>query len=307
MKKLLSDKIKAWFELCRIPNIFTVPGDPIAGFLLLSKKPELYTIILLAVTVCGLYFFGLITNDIFDYKTDSEERPSRPIPSGRIKISEASISASVLALGGLFCAYKLGFKPFVLSVLLFSAVLGYNLFFKKYNFIGPAVLGLCRFLSFSVGVSAVSPFSPIYKDNWITAFFAVTLFIYVFGLSRVAKKESMLVIRVSGRYPFFMSGALCLLPVVPFIQDKGWTFEYSFILYLLIAIAFFAENIRFFILFGMPFAPPVFVQRQVGRAIVNILFIQGAAVSIAGYPFLGLLCLGLIIPAKFAQLKFYSS
>lgn len=50
----------------------------------------------LAVAALCAYAFGLVTNDIADLKTDTAERPARPLPSGEISMKEASIAAVVL-------------------------------------------------------------------------------------------------------------------------------------------------------------------------------------------------------------------
>jgi hypothetical protein len=58
-----SPSIRVWLQLLRAPNLFTVPGDPIAGFLLatfgvLTSK----VIFAVAGSVC-LYAGGLLLND----------------------------------------------------------------------------------------------------------------------------------------------------------------------------------------------------------------------------------------------------
>ena len=53
----------------------------------------------------------MVFNDVFDSELDQVERPERPIPSGLISKSGATIWASVLLLGGVLCALLVNTTP----------------------------------------------------------------------------------------------------------------------------------------------------------------------------------------------------
>ena len=86
-------KLCAWGRLLRLPNLFTAPWDPVCGFLIAGGASDPEKIGYLAVAALCAYAFGLVTNDIADLKTDTAERPARPLPSGEISMKEASIAA----------------------------------------------------------------------------------------------------------------------------------------------------------------------------------------------------------------------
>ncbi len=76
---------KAWFELLRIPTVFTAIADVSMAYLVADgalRRVGLW-LGLLVVTVC-MYWSGMILNDVFDFSVDVRERPDRPLPSKRI-------------------------------------------------------------------------------------------------------------------------------------------------------------------------------------------------------------------------------
>src|SRR5678816_3693789 len=95
--------LRTWLQLFRAPNLFSVPGEPLAGYLLASYgavEPKLF--LPLVASVC-LYAGGLLLNDLVDLREDLAERPQRPLPSlSLIHISEPtrllSISYAVFCL-----------------------------------------------------------------------------------------------------------------------------------------------------------------------------------------------------------------
>ncbi len=82
---LVSDRARAWLELLRPPNLFTVPGDVVAGwFLAGGSGAKAGTVAALAASSLCIYSAGLVINDLADVETDRRERPGRPIASGRV-------------------------------------------------------------------------------------------------------------------------------------------------------------------------------------------------------------------------------
>ena len=76
---------RAWIRLLRAPNLFTVPGDVLAGCAVAAVDHAIEPARLFAALVASLclYASGLIMNDLVDEKTDRRERPSRPIAATR--------------------------------------------------------------------------------------------------------------------------------------------------------------------------------------------------------------------------------
>src|SRR5512143_1178807 len=82
--------LRGWLELVRPPNLFTVPGDVLAGAALAGIAMRTMLTLASAVLISLLlYAAGLILNDYMDRRTDARERPERPIPSGRVSAAHA--------------------------------------------------------------------------------------------------------------------------------------------------------------------------------------------------------------------------
>jgi hypothetical protein len=94
--------LRAYCQLCRLPALFTALADIMLGYLLTHSTLEAVSeLVPLMVASAGLYLSGMVWNDVFDRKQDAEERPRRPIPSGRVSLLAAVIFAVVLLLIGL--------------------------------------------------------------------------------------------------------------------------------------------------------------------------------------------------------------
>src|SRR5215218_9701029 len=93
--------IKPYLQLIRLPNVFTAAADSLAGWLLVSgslEAPARWLPLVAASMV--LYAAGIALNDVFDYAIDLEERPARPLPSGRVSRRFAAwLGGAMLAAG----------------------------------------------------------------------------------------------------------------------------------------------------------------------------------------------------------------
>ncbi|MEI8242788.1 MAG: UbiA family prenyltransferase [bacterium] len=161
-----SPTFRAWLQLIRPPNLFTVPGDPVAGFLLVSAvggcAPDMQQALLPALVVLFLYIGGLIGNDLADLVEDTRDRPFRPLPSGRISRAGAWAATVFCVVFGLFLALGTGHTTFLAAVLTQVAILAYNGWLKHYTWSGALAMGVCRGGSVLVGATAAGwPQSPI--------------------------------------------------------------------------------------------------------------------------------------------------
>jgi 4-hydroxybenzoate polyprenyltransferase len=139
--------LTGWLQLVRLPNLLTVPGDPLAGALLTGAALDWRPAV---ASVC-FYAAGLISNDLFDAAADARDRPDRPIPSGTVSRTAAGIVAGALAVTGLALA------PTIIGVALLAAILLYNTGGKRIPVFGPINMGACRGLSFMLGAAAFHP------------------------------------------------------------------------------------------------------------------------------------------------------
>ena len=177
----------ALLQLVRIPTVFTAMADIFLGFLLThsSLEPVDTFVFLLAASVC-IYWTGMILNDYFDRDIDSQERPGRPIPSGRIPAASAmklGVMLNVVGLGLAACAGTLSLQ---IAVALTACVWLYDGALKKTP-LAPVLMGSCRFFNVLLGASA----SPTGAMWWCPQMHvAIGLGIYVCGLTWFARQEA---------------------------------------------------------------------------------------------------------------------
>lgn len=198
-------------ELLRLPNLFTVPGDVLVGWCLAGQRGGVPVAGVLA-SLC-LYSAGLLLNDAFDAGIDARERPSRPIPSGRVRRRDVFGWAIGLSLAGVLLA---GSGAWVAGALL-ALILAYDGGLKRLPGMGVLTMGACRGANVLLG-AAVS--WPMGETPWGGGVMAAALFfmLYILLVSVVARNEARPDARV-GRgmrlLPLLMT--LVLLPLF------GWS------------------------------------------------------------------------------------
>ena len=185
----LRSRFRAWLQLFRAPNLFTVPGDPLAGYFLAAHSTVLVGASLGLVIAASLSFYaaGLAWNDYFDFKEDRRARASRPLPSGEIRPRTALWAGCALAVTGLLLCARVGGLPFWIGMVLAACAFTYNHCLKSVPGVGVFAMGACRALSVLLGASAVPMRHPFSPPVWIAA--AVVL-LYVAAVSQLARREA---------------------------------------------------------------------------------------------------------------------
>lgn len=180
----------AYLQLLRLPTVFTAMADIFLGFILTHRSFQPVDKFLgLLCASCGLYLAGMVFNDVFDRKQDAEERPNRPIPSGRVPLSAAIALGAVLMLGGI-AASTLGnyWSPGV-AIVLAMMILAYDGVFKRTP-LGPLGMGTCRMLNVMLGAS---DFTWHQQGSFLARpqlVCAIGLGIYIVGVTWFARTEA---------------------------------------------------------------------------------------------------------------------
>ncbi|MEV4844077.1 SCO3242 family prenyltransferase [Micromonospora matsumotoense] len=142
-------------ELVRAPAALSVPGDLVAGAAAAGVLGP-RTAGLAGASVL-LYWAGMAANDWADRRLDAEERPERPIPSGRVSPTAAAGVAVGLTAAGLGLAAAVGGRRATAVALPLAATIwGYDLAAKN-TAAGPAVMAACRGLDVLLGASSGRP------------------------------------------------------------------------------------------------------------------------------------------------------
>ena len=93
----MARRFASYLALMRLPNVFTAMADVAMGFLFVQATgskwtPTPWDFATLATLIAAsslLYIAGMVLNDVFDVEIDRQERPERPIPSGRVSFDAA--------------------------------------------------------------------------------------------------------------------------------------------------------------------------------------------------------------------------
>ncbi|MFH8706932.1 SCO3242 family prenyltransferase [Streptomyces rubrogriseus] len=147
-----SARLGAWAELLRLPALFTVPGDALAGAAAAGARPGPRTLLAIGSSLC-LYEAGMALNDWADRAEDAAERPHRPLPSGRIRPAAALTAAGVLTGAGLALAAGAGRPALAVAAPLAATVWAYDLALKRTP-AGPAAMAAARGLDLLLGAAA---------------------------------------------------------------------------------------------------------------------------------------------------------
>ncbi|MEW6983612.1 UbiA family prenyltransferase [Colwelliaceae bacterium 6471] len=141
----------AYLKLIRAPGVFSILSNTLGSYGIylqlnagVSVQVAQYILLLLISLCC--YQFGMITNDIADFKEDQRDRPFRPLPSQLISCKTAIILALVWAATALQIAYLYSSTLFIATSALIISILTYN-FVTKSNVIGPYNMGVVRLLN----------------------------------------------------------------------------------------------------------------------------------------------------------------
>ncbi|MCX4978551.1 UbiA family prenyltransferase [Streptomyces sp. NBC_00620] len=144
-------KGKAWAELLRLPALFTVPGDALAGAAAVGARPNSRTLLAIGSSLC-LYEAGMALNDWADRAEDAVDRPHRPLPSGRIHPAAALAAAGALTAAGLALAARAGGPSLAVAAPLAATVWAYDLVLKRTP-AGPAAMATARGLDVLLGAT----------------------------------------------------------------------------------------------------------------------------------------------------------
>ncbi len=219
-------RVRAFAELLRVPNVFSAVADIVMGFLFTHPRVPLFELSsdaagavsgLIAVS-CSLYLAGMVLNDVFDRAVDARERPSRPIPSGRVSITTARrLGFALLGLGmGMAWGLSMVFAAStagVIATILAACVLAYDGLAKN-TLAGPLLMGGCRFMNVMLGMSLSG--QAVQADSLLVA---AGIGVYVAGISWLARTEA----NPSARSPLVLGtamlvGGLAILSCIPLLR-----------------------------------------------------------------------------------------
>ncbi len=175
-------KILAYVQLMRPANIVTAWADILAGLAVSGILFDDFAILAcLMIATTGLYGGGIVFNDVFDVKLDSQERPERPLPSHRASLGGAITLGCSLFLLGIGATVYVSFISTILAVSVAVLALIYDTWGKHHPLLGPLNMGLCRGGNLWLGMSASV---SIVQEKWYLALIPITYIAAITAISR---------------------------------------------------------------------------------------------------------------------------
>ncbi|MGD1927779.1 MAG: UbiA-like protein EboC [Leptolyngbyaceae cyanobacterium] len=191
-----SQPVWAYLQLMRPANILTAWADILVGYAAAgsgmvlanlwageSSVSVLVPLGWLLLSTSGLYGGGVVFNDVFDAELDQQERPERPLPSGRASLLGATLLGSALLVMGVLAAAQVSLVSAALATAVAIAALIYDALGKHQSWLGPLNMGLCRGGNWLLGVSILP---AMLAERW---FIAVIPIIYIAAVTAISQGE----------------------------------------------------------------------------------------------------------------------
>ena len=296
MQHNVSQRLKEYLLLIRLPNVFTAPSNILTGYLAAVTVAEANSVHLIALMVSSglLYIGGIVLNDYFDIEIDKRERPFRPLPSGNISKRHALTIAMVAMLIANTIALIFGPVSVAVSLVLTFAIIVYD-YRLKHGLSGPFAMGSARFLNVIFGASP----ALLYLNNHsyaIVGTAAASLFLYIVAITLLSKKET------GNERPNFIIVFLMVFGVISAVATLGLLLQlqWAFLLNLSIFAIVMIVTFRQYLMKKLPS-----VQKVVRNMVISVIILDSVFVSgTAGLPY-GLATLLLVAPAVVLAKKLY--
>ena len=267
--------LKSWLTFLRVPELFTLPGDVFAGFLLTAAElPRLAVLPLIALSLSAVLasVCGSIFRAILNIRDDILRHPERPLPSGAVSpraAMVAMVTSGLLSLAFAIIAGPLGF----LAVLL---LLCSSFSLKS--------LPVAHGLRVALGViAAIDLTAPEINRTVIAGIFALGLILYSFGRWKVLSCKPELTMKPGRR--FFFAGAVIaygtLFGIAINMPTDHWYTITCGIISALSSGLFIVLMYWSFRLLQYPNTPDE-VRRNGGLLLFSLIFLYAAAAALFG-------------------------
>lgn len=147
--------LRDYLTLMRPANLVTAVADILAGASVAAAVTGGWSANLpwLCLATVGLYGGGVVFNDVFDIELDRIERPERPLPSGRVRLSNAVLLGGLLLFGGIIVSALVSATSGAIAVGVAGLALIYDARAKHHPLFGPLAMGMCRGGNLLLGIS----------------------------------------------------------------------------------------------------------------------------------------------------------
>ena len=296
--------MKAYLQLIRAPNGITAVTNIVAAAAIVSGGQLTWQLLYLVIASLCFYYAGMALNDCFDFAEDAQERPFRPLPSGRISLASAQKLVAILFCIALIACYL--FNPanltsVVLGVCLTLSIVLYNGVFKQ-GLLGAFTMASCRLFNWLLGASFVTVTTAQF-DIFFALLIASPIFFYISAVTFLSKQET----HASNKNTLLVVELLLALAYLPLVylhwsvfQLAGWSSLVSWLL-LTVAALFLLQR---FVLLTTNFTPTQ-IQLTIKWMIIAVIPFDAMLVAMAGHYAIALMLLVLLLPCRFLAQKLY--
>ena len=184
--------VKQYAALTRISNLPTcwtnVLTGSVIGSMAASSPLAILPVVVLSIIISLFYMAGMALNDLVDLKIDQQQRPDRPIASGRISPRSALIFiillfATATGLMLIFFSHCIYF-----ALLLTAMIILYDITHKHFA-CSIIFMASCRALIYVISAYAV--FGGSTREFWTnTAISSTILALYIAFMTIIARSEN---------------------------------------------------------------------------------------------------------------------
>ncbi|MBE6407552.1 MAG: hypothetical protein E7038_02995 [Lentisphaerae bacterium] len=267
--------LKSWLTFLRVPELFTLPGDVFAGFLLTAAElPQLAVLPLIALSLSAVLasVCGSVFRSILNIRDDILRHPERPLPSGAVSPRAAMVAMVASGLLSLAFAIIAGPPGFLAVLLLLCASFSLK------------SLPVAHGLRVALGViAAIDLTAPEINRTVIAGIFALGLILYSFGRWKVLSCKPELTMKPGRR--FFFAGAVIaygtLFGIAVNMPTDHWYTITCGIVSALSSGLFIVLMYWSFRLLQYPNTPDE-VRRNGGLLLFSLIFLHAAAAALFG-------------------------
>lgn len=143
--RAIGDLVKP--ELPIVAGVCVVAGQIIAS----ESIPSIFTALMGFLT--GFFISGaaMVLNDYFDLEVDRINHPQRPIPSGRVSMTEFWVLTGLFSIAGFITSAVFGVIPLAVTILIWAVGILYNWRFKETGLPGNMMVSLSVAWTFIFG------------------------------------------------------------------------------------------------------------------------------------------------------------
>jgi UbiA prenyltransferase family len=295
--------LRQYLTLFRLPNVFTAPSNILAGYYAVVEPANASGLHLGILIICSilLYLSGIVLNDYFDIEVDRRERPLRPLPAGTVSKRKVLLIGIVFIIAANFISLLVSTSTFIIAAILSGTIVSYD-YRMKYSVYGPGMMGAARALNVMLGSSPIFLTTVLNINNSARiAVVTVSLFLFVFGISRLSTKE----IDETDQVRTAKGSFLIIFAVLAIIIVSGLVGVFLKDLFVNLALFAIIMIITFKPLLQRQPLSSKDIQRTIKTMVLSIIVLDSAFVSGCAGTAYGLVTLMLIMPAIILSRKFY--